>query len=54
MKTNIEMLTVKDSEGILRPRAGIWNNDDYGRMDADDFIRKNKDCSIVLVVITEK
>jgi len=31
-----QYLIVKDEEGILRPMAGIWVNDKYGRISADE------------------
>lgn len=51
----MKILTVKDEDGILRPQAGIWNDNEAGRRSSQDFINKpsNKDCSIVLAELTE-
>ena len=44
---------IKDEEGILRPRSGIWEYSTYGKNDADKYIKHQKECSIVLIEIKE-
>ena len=52
MKNN-KFICVKDEEGYLRPMAGIWNNDEYNKQSAKDFLKKNRWCEIVMVEIKE-
>jgi len=47
--------TIKDDEGIIRPKAGIWNYDNIGLESAKDFILKkgNENCKIITIEINE-
>lgn len=47
--------TIKDDEGIIRPKAGIWNYDSIGLESAKDFTSKkgNEDCKIITIEIKE-
>jgi len=47
-------LVVKDEEGELRPLAGIWQDSEFGKMSADDYISKNPDCSIAICNLQEE
>jgi hypothetical protein len=49
-------LTIKDGEGNLRPIAGVWADDKYGRADAEAFLKRSgfEDDQIVVVEIIEK
>ena len=44
---------IKDEEGILRPRSGIWEYSTYGKNDADKYIKNQKGCTIVIINIKE-
>jgi hypothetical protein len=47
-------IVVKDEDGILRPTAGIWRNNDLGRNMAVDYQAKNPEVSIVIVEMKEQ
>jgi len=38
----IKIYVVKDEEGNLRPLAGVWKYDEYGKQSADDYVANNK------------
>lgn len=46
---------VKDEEGILRPRAGIWNFDEIGKHSSEDYLKSSmgRGCTIVEIEIKE-
>lgn len=46
-------LVVKDDEGIIRPMAGIWRDNEAGRDDADRYAAKHSDVTIVRVLMEE-
>lgn len=45
--------TVKDDEGTVQPRAGLWESSGYGLEAAQDAIKRMKGCTITKVRITE-
>ena len=50
---SIEVLVVKDEDGVLRPLAGTWENNVAGKMRADMYLEKNEDCTIAKATLTE-
>lgn len=56
MKQKIEVIVVKDSEGVLRPMAQIWLNNEHGKISAELYLKKpaNSDCTIVVCELIEK
>jgi len=46
-------LVVKDEEGGLRPMAGIWRDNEAGRISADKYLAKNPEITIVRVQMIE-
>lgn len=54
MNNTREVWVVKDKEGILRPLAGIWLNENYGPIDAQRYAATNRDNDdVVLCTLTE-
>lgn len=55
MRNKIEVWVIKDSEGVLRPLAGIWLNKNYGEENAKEYQSKNKQGdTVVLCELTQK
>jgi len=52
MKT-IQVLVVKDEDGIMRPMAGIWIENDAGIINAKIYARKNPEDAVVSATLTE-
>lgn len=44
-------LVVEDENGKIRPLAGIWKNDEAGRINSQEYIKKDSSCKIVEVEI---
>jgi len=40
--TKQEIYVVKDKEGNLRPMAGVWKYDEYGKQSAEEYVANNK------------
>ena len=47
-------LVVKDEDGVLRPMAGVWKDNEAGRIASVEYLKKNNDCTIVRVEINER
>ncbi len=54
MRMKIGVLVVKDETGELRPQASIWKDNEAGKISAEIYINKNKDCEIVRASLIEK
>jgi hypothetical protein len=48
-----DFLVVKDEEGILRPMAGIWRDDEAGEFGAAIFLKYHPNDSIVKARLIE-
>lgn len=46
-------IVVKDEEGDLRPMAGIWRDDEAGKVSSDYYLKKNPEIKLVKVELTE-
>lgn len=51
----INVLVVKDEDGVLRPMAGIWIDNEAGKMGAENFLSKpmNDGLEVVSAELTE-
>jgi hypothetical protein len=45
--------TIKDEDGIIRPRAILEGSDKYGKQVVKDWIKKSPECKVVLVEVKE-
>lgn len=56
MNNELEVLVVIDNEGIMRPQAGIWKNNEAGKMSSEDYVKKNGKYgdTIIVAVLTKK
>ena len=50
----MDVLVVKDDEGILRPQAGIWRDGEYGEKASQLYLAKNPEITVVKALLTEK
>lgn len=57
MNTTFFAWCVKDEDGVLRPRAGFWEEDALGswKFSTEDYLKSKyaKNCSVVRVEVTE-
>jgi hypothetical protein len=49
----MKLLVYKDEEGTMRPNAFVTKSDEYGKIRADEFLKKEKVGSIVEAELTE-
>ena len=42
-------IVVKDEEGKLRPQAGIWRDNESGKISSNNYLEKNPEIELVKV-----
>lgn len=49
----MKVLVVKDEDGIMRPMAGIWVDNQAGQWGAEEYLSKHRGFSIVKAELAE-
>ncbi len=54
MKQSIDVLVVADESGTLRPLAGLWKDNESGKLSSEEYLKKSPGTSIIPCSLIQK